>query len=37
MCGLKFEEHDIDMRLGPRLIGVVMIRDMDLRCDLYED
>ncbi|QCE00270.1 hypothetical protein DEO72_LG7g1559 [Vigna unguiculata] len=26
-----FQEHDIDMRLGPRLIGVVMIRDMDLR------
>jgi len=33
MCGLKLKEHDIDMRLGPRLIGVVMIGGMDLRCD----
>jgi len=29
MGGLKLKEHDIDVKLGPRLIGVVMIRGRD--------
>ena len=34
-CGTK--GTGINMRRGPRLIGVVMIRGMDLRCDAYEE
>ena len=34
---MKLKEHDIDMRLGPRLIGVVMIRGMGLRCNRDEE
>jgi len=37
MRGLVLKEPDINMRRGPRLIGVVMIRGMDLRCDAYEE
>jgi len=29
MCDLKLKEHDIDMKPGPRLIGVVVIRGRD--------
>jgi len=37
MSGLELKEHGIIMRWDPRLIGVVMIRGMDLRCDAYEE
>ena len=37
MCGLRLKELGINVRRGPRLIGVVMIRGMDSKSDAYEE
>ena len=37
MRGLVLKEPGISMRRGPRLIGVVMIRGIDLGCDADEE
>ena len=37
MRGLVLKEPGINVRRSPRLIGVVMIRGIDLRCDADEE